>query len=54
MLNPLYEKVTLAVNSINTVEGPEAKRAMTRTVGKNCLDSVNELFNILNGKVETC
>jgi hypothetical protein len=27
---------------------------MTKLVGKNCLENVSTLFDILNGRVETC
>jgi len=54
MLNPIHSDITNAMQNILSVESPEGKRAMTKLVGKSCLENVNTLFDILNGRVETC
>lgn len=39
---------------ISSAESAAGKRAMTKLMGRKCLEDVDGLFDILNGRVATC
>jgi len=54
MLDPIFSDVTNAMQMISSTTSASGKRAMTKLMGKKCLEDVDALFDILNGRVETC
>jgi hypothetical protein len=54
LLLPISNDITNVLMNMHAVETPEAKRAMTKIYGHKCVESVNKLFDILNGRDPTC